>query len=235
MKIALPCWLWPLIWVPTFTFLASAAQVWTGPLTTFTLLSGADPTLPENQDRITPNVWITRGLNMGIYNAKTESGYTRFSSPADTEWAYGTLANYASLAYTNWAGCSGNNPRSMVGQDAVVHLISDDIYLSVRFTDWGVQSAGGFSYLRSTPAPPSPPPPQLGNCHLTGQTLQFEFTNAPGLTFRVLGATNVLVPIANWTMLGTVTDSPPGSGVYLFADPGTATNSERKCYRVIWP
>ena len=235
MKIALPCWLWPLIWVPTFTFLASAAQVWTGPLTSFTLLSGADPTLPENQDRITPNVWITRGLNMGIYNAKTESGYTRFSSPADTEWAYGTLANYASLAYTNWAGCSGNNPRTMVGRDAVVHLISDDIYLSVRFTDWGVQSAGGFSYLRSTPSPPSPPPPQLGNCHVTAQTLQFEFTNTPGLTFRVLGATNVLVPFTNWTVLGTVTDSPPGSGVYRFTDPGTATNSERKCYRVIWP
>ena len=235
MKLVLPCWLWLLIWAPALRFAAPAAQVWTGPLTTFTLLSGADPTLPENQDRITPNVWITRGLNMGIYNAKTESAYTRFSSPADTEWAYGTLANYASLAYTNWAGCSGNNPRSMVGQDAVVHLISDDIYLSIRFTSWGAQSSGGFSYLRSTPAPPPPPPPQLGNCHVTGQTLLFEFTNTPGLTFTVLGATNVSLPIANWVVLGTVTDSPPGSGVYLFEDQGAATNSERKCYRVRYP
>jgi hypothetical protein len=117
----------------------------------------------------------------------------------------------------------------------VLHLISDNIYLSVEFTSWGMAGAGGFSYLRSTPAPPLPPPPQLGQCHVTNQTLQFAFTNTPSLTFTVLGATNVLLPLTNWAVLGTVTDSPPGSGVYLFEDQGAATNSQRKCYRVRYP
>ena len=204
-------------------------------MTSFTLVSGSDPTLAINQDRLTSNVWITRALNQGIYNAKTETFFTRYFSPADTEWSYGQLANYSSLTYTNWEGWNGQHPPSMVGQDAVMHLISDDIYVAVRFTSWGSGGSGGFSYLRSTPAPPPPPPPQLGNCHVTGQTLLFEFTNTPGLTFTVLGATNVSVPIANWVVLGTVTDSPPGSGVYLFEDQGAATNSERKCYRVKYP
>jgi hypothetical protein len=222
-------------WCAAITLAAQAAQVWTGPLTTFTLASDADPTQAVNQDRLTPNVWITRGLNMGIYNARTETGYTRFSSPADTEWAYGTLTNYALLTYTNWAGCSGHNPRSMVGQDAVVHLISDNIYLLVRFTYWGTQSSGGFSYLRSTPAPPSPAPPQLSQCSLAGQGLQFEFTNTPGFTFTVLGSTNVLLPITNWLVLGTVTDTPSGSGFYRYTDVGIITNADRRCYRVRWP
>src|SRR5271169_1045493 len=66
---------------------SKAATVWTGPVTAFTDPAGSDPTLPANQDRLTPNVWITRGLENGIYNAKTETGFTHFFSPADTEWA----------------------------------------------------------------------------------------------------------------------------------------------------
>jgi len=40
----------------------------------------------------------------------------------------------------------------MIGQDAVLHLISDDIYLSIKFTGWG-GAGGSFSYDRSTPTP----------------------------------------------------------------------------------
>lgn len=132
---------------------APAATVWNGPLLTFTEVSGADPTLPANQDRLTTNVWITRGAIQGIYNAALENGYNKadYSSPADTEWAYGALTNYASLHYTTWAAMSGKHPPSMVGKPAVVHLITDDIYLAVTFTSWG-GSSGGFSYQRSTPA-----------------------------------------------------------------------------------
>ncbi|MGA2864219.1 MAG: PQQ-dependent sugar dehydrogenase [Verrucomicrobiota bacterium] len=138
-----------------------AAQVWTGPVTTFTLAAGADPTQAANQDRLTPQVWITRGASAGIYNAKTESVFTRFLSPADTEWAYGTLANHATLTYKDWedwfGGRTGGGPGSTLGRDAVAHLISEDIYVSVIFTSWG-GSGGGFSYQRSTPPPANQPP-----------------------------------------------------------------------------
>jgi hypothetical protein len=66
-----------------------AATIWTGPVTTFTNVVGSDPTFPVNQDRMTPNVWITRGVEQGIYNAKIETGFTHFLSPADTLWAKG--------------------------------------------------------------------------------------------------------------------------------------------------
>ena len=137
-----------------------AATVWNGPLISFTKASGANPSLPANQDRITSLVWITRGTTQGIYNAAQEIRFTHYLSPTNTEWANGTLANYASLNYTNWnrwARGVNPSPPSTVGVDAVVHLIAEDIYLSVRFTSWSAfLSGGGFSYVRSTAPPPTP-------------------------------------------------------------------------------
>jgi glucose/arabinose dehydrogenase len=139
---------------------SEAATVWTGPVTTFTDPAGSDPSLPANQDRLTPNVWITRGLEFGIYNAKTETGFTHFFSPADTEWADGTTANYSSLSYTDWNTWAKNlhgGPPNTVGVNAVVHLISDNIFLDLKLTSWAV-TGGGFSYQRSTPAGANTPP-----------------------------------------------------------------------------
>ena len=136
---------------------AQCAQVWNGPLITFTEPPGADPTQAVNQDRITDNVWITRGSIQGIYNIKLESTFTRFFSPTDTQWAYGSLANYNSLTYNNWETWTGKNPPSSLNQSAVLHLVSEDIYLSIEFLSWGQQGAGGFSYQRST-AIPEPAP-----------------------------------------------------------------------------
>ncbi len=140
-----------------------AATVWTGPTTTFTDAAGADPTQAANQDRLTPNVWITRGTEQGVYNAKTETGFSHFFSPQDTEWADGTTATYASLSYTDWNTWSKSihgGPPSTVGVNAVVHLISDDIYIDVQFTQWG-GPGGGFAYTRSTPPAASNSPPAV--------------------------------------------------------------------------
>jgi hypothetical protein len=127
--------------------------VWNGPDITFNHISGTDPTQPTNQDRLTSDVWITRGATMGIFNAAQETGFTSGVSPADTEWADGTTANYASLSYTNWdywAHTIHGGPPNTVGINAVMHLISDNIYVNVRFTFWEMM-AGGFTYVRSTP------------------------------------------------------------------------------------
>jgi len=142
---------------------AHAATVWDGPTISFTKANYANPLLAENQDRLTANVWITRGTAQGLYNASTESHFTHFLSPAGTEWANGSLENYATLSYTDWNHwATGVNPSppATVGVQAVLHLIADDIYLSVRFTSWsrgapggGPSYGGGFSYLRSTPVP----------------------------------------------------------------------------------
>jgi hypothetical protein len=132
-----------------FAIRTDAATIWNGPPITFSKASGADPTQAANQDRITPQVWITRGSSRGIYNAKSESSYSN-TSPADTEWAYGSTANLASLTFKSWVEWNGRIPPSMVGNDAVLHLISEDIYLDIKFTVWGSR-AGNFTYTRSTP------------------------------------------------------------------------------------
>ena len=130
--------------------------IWNGPDITFNHINGTDPTQPTNQDRLAPDIWITRGASMGIYNVEQEIAFTSGVSPADTEWADGTTANYASLTYTNWdywAHIIHGGPPNTVGINAVVHLISDNIYLNVRFTVWQMMG-GGFTYIRSTPGLP---------------------------------------------------------------------------------
>ena len=142
-----------------FAAAASRAQgiVWTGPTIVFSNAPYSDPTLAANQDRLTAQVWLTRSGSTrntrGIFNALFEGGYTQFTSPAGTEWALGSLADYSTLTYTNWAYCFGGPTylsSTITTTNAVLHLINDDIYLSVQFTFFG-SSGGGFAYERSTP------------------------------------------------------------------------------------
>src|SRR5437867_2232853 len=73
--------------------LLASPELWTGPNITFTKPNNTDWHLAANQDRITFDVWLTRDITQGLFNAATESSYTHFSSPQNTEWSYGTLAN----------------------------------------------------------------------------------------------------------------------------------------------
>ncbi len=137
---------------------APAATVWTGPGIAYAQ-PGTDPTVPTNQDRLTSRVWITRAATAGIFNAVTETFYTKPTSPADTEWAVGPLSDWATLTYSTWESAGSGNPvLTLVGKDLVLHLITDDIYLSVRFTSLGGHGVGGFAYMRSTPAAANLPP-----------------------------------------------------------------------------
>jgi hypothetical protein len=136
-----------------------AQIIWNGPVITFTKAGLADYTLPANQDRITGSTWLTRANTRGLFNIFSETGYTDFVSPANTEWATGTLANYASLTYQTWENWHGSNPPSIVSVPAVVHLISENIYIGITFLSWssgmGV-GGGGFSYQRTTVGVPTP-------------------------------------------------------------------------------
>ena len=152
-------WIVGLLAVCVFGPLSTNAQtLWTNTPISFTNYPGSDPTLPSSQDRMTPNVWLTRDSSRGPFNSRYETTFATYS-PYDTEWANGTTANYASLSYTDWFDWSkGVNPTPIdtVGVHAVLHLISEDIYMDIEFTSWGSHGAGGFSYVRSTP--PNIPP-----------------------------------------------------------------------------
>ena len=132
--------------------IVDALTLWEGANMTFTKSNGADSTLAENQDRITENVWLTRGNQGVLYNAVNEGVANNNSSPAGTEWAQGTFADIASLNFTNFlSACPGNKPPNVVGQPLVLHLIEDDIYIEITITSWARGKVGGFTYQRTTP------------------------------------------------------------------------------------
>ena len=109
--------------------------IWNGPLTTFTQGS-VYPNPPTDRDQLTTSTALTRGVAAGLFNAVSEASFTKFVSPANTEWAVGALSNYATLTYSDWTTTGGGHPViNYPGQQLVVHLISDDIYLSLKFTN----------------------------------------------------------------------------------------------------
>jgi hypothetical protein len=73
------------------------------------------------------------------------------------------------------------------------------------------------------------PPKITGYTTNTTTTLT---TNGSANTATVLTTTNLLLPLTNWTVLGTVTDNPPGQ--FQFTDP-QATNHPLRFYRVRSP
>jgi hypothetical protein len=173
--------------------LMDAATLWNGPLITYNQPS-PDPTQVTNQDRITPDVWLTRATSKGLFNAFYETNATALS-PTNTEWAFGTLTNYASLHYTNWlAWLNGASPTILVGQQVVVHLISDDIYMSIQFTKWIPMGNGGFAYQRSTPTPANLSAASVNNGQFT-----FNYTGDTGISYVVQSSTNLV----NWVSLAT--------------------------------
>ena len=149
---------------------AEASTIWSGDPITFTKAPFTSHLLPQNQDFFTPNVIITRASTKGIFNIAINSAFVGMGasspSPVGTEWAFGTLANTpdpSSLPFGTWGSVHGGGPppggpASLIGQDLVVHLVEDDVFLDLRFTQWGGAGSGSFAYLRSTPPPLEPVP-----------------------------------------------------------------------------
>ena len=103
----------------------------------------------NNQDSITENVIITRGNSGGqIFNIAKENEADKYKSPIGTEWVVGNLNQIDSLVFKDFR--LAVKPQYVVGKKLVLHLIEEDIYLSVEFKSWSSGKKGGFSYERST-------------------------------------------------------------------------------------
>ncbi len=70
------------------------------------------------------------------------------------------------------------------------------------------------------------------SARLPNGAFQFTFTNSPGMSFTVLGTTNLGEPVENWQARGGPVEILPGR--YQFTDPH-ATNSVQWFYRVRSP
>jgi hypothetical protein len=189
-----------------------ALEVWTGPLIEYQQPTPV-PTQASNQDRITPDVWLTRATSKGLFNAFSETNATALS-PANTEWAFGSLTNCTTLHYTNWlAWLNGQSPTTLIGQPAIVHLISDDIYISVEFTVWGAGGSGGFAYQRSTPAPSV-----LSDAMVGGGQFSFNYTTDAGFSYVVQSSSNLV----DWVSLATNTAAASSSFFAESIEPAVA-------------
>ena len=125
------------------------SNIWEGPTVVFSKDDGADFTQESNQDRITSNVWITRGNGGQIFNIAKENSADKLDSPAGTLWSIGSVNNIDNLTFETFRLAVGQ-PKDVVGKNLVLYLVDDDIYLSVKFTSWSQGQKGGFAYERSS-------------------------------------------------------------------------------------
>ncbi|MGO8678169.1 MAG: Ig-like domain-containing protein [Limisphaerales bacterium] len=183
--------------------LGHAATVWTGPTMNFSK-SAATP----SDVIIAGKVVLTRGNNQVLYNTAAGETSAGSSSPADTMWAFGALTNYAKLSYQSLASLrNGDLAGRILNQPMVVHLVNEDIYLSVKFTAWAQHlSGGGFAYTRSTPAVSVEPTVSITSPR-AGAT--FAAPASVGLTASVAGGSVTNVEFfAGGTLLGQATATP---------------------------
>lgn len=129
---------------------ATNYTIWSGPKIEFIKQIDTDPNDAINQDKITSSVLITRGNSGGqIYNVVLENESTKNTSPRGTEWAIGEISNLSNLTFSSFRSAVGS-PKLVVGKRLVLHILEEDVYLSVEFKSWGEGQKGNFSYERST-------------------------------------------------------------------------------------
>jgi DNA-binding beta-propeller fold protein YncE len=76
-------------------------------------------------------------------------------------------------------------------------------------------------------------PPTLTGLQMPGNgVFQFAFTNTPSAAFTVLSTTNLSLPLSNWTVVGTASNTAPGQ--FQFTSQPT-TNDPLRFYRVRSP
>jgi hypothetical protein len=124
---------------------AQADTLWTGPEVDFTQSS------TNLTDVLIPGaVSLTRDYSQWLFNPAAGDTGPGAGTPTDTEWAFGTIDNYLALDYQTFDSYrDGDLADLLVGNPMVVHLINEDIYLSLTFSAWP-QHGGFFAYTRST-------------------------------------------------------------------------------------
>jgi hypothetical protein len=76
-------------------------------------------------------------------------------------------------------------------------------------------------------------PPNLVDVQMLGNgVFQFTFTNTPSASFTVLSTTNLLLPLTNWMVVGTATNTGPG--LFQFTSQPT-TNDPQRFYTIRSP
>lgn len=132
---------------------SDSSTIWNSSPIEFVKQDGADHTLEENQDRITDTVWLTRSNRGGIFNIVTQTSFSN-PGPEGTKWAIGTTDNLEELNFVDWRDIMGRSQgANLLSNDLVLHILEENIYIDIKFTQWSVGNQGGqggFAYTRAT-------------------------------------------------------------------------------------
>jgi len=125
-------------------------NVWDEDIVLFEKMDNTPTTSTSNQDRITDNVWITRGTSGGqIFNIRVESEFNKQNSPVGTTWARGSASNASNLVFGKFKEVVKTD-STIIGKELVMYLEEDDIYVDLVFTKWSAGKKGGFAYERGS-------------------------------------------------------------------------------------
>lgn len=160
--------------LPCLTTSTRASTFWNGANTNYT-----EPSAGAADVLVAGKVGVERSTRLWLYNSFVDGG-AGTGTPSDTAWAVGSASMVGNLTTANVTGLTFM-PFSSVrttAQDTfgdvgsyllnggpgggpitfVVHLLNEDIYMTVTFKSWGISDGGGFAYTRSTPSVVAPPP-----------------------------------------------------------------------------
>lgn len=137
--------------------------------------------------------------------------------PSNSGWLPATglflpIASYTGLFSTIGTNYGGNGVSSFALPDLRGRMAAS---VGNSFSNLGVAFDQASVTLTANTIPSHthalPVPPQLTNLRRFGNgAFEFWFTNIPNNTFTVLSATNVGLPIGDWTTLGTLTNFTAG-------------------------
>ncbi len=200
------------------TSLSQAATLWTGPNIGFFHQQGGPP------DPIIPAVALSRLAGGLLFNtAAGETFSNGSSSPTDTMWAFGTLANYSNLTYVTFPSFrNGDTAANILNKPMVLHLTNEDIYIAVTFTNWtqhGIQTGvGSFGYTRSTAPAVTPPSVLLSSPQISNGQFIFSYNATPGSNYVVQSSST----LSNWISLSTNTAAGSTVSVTNPVGPGAS-------------
>lgn len=128
----------------SFSFASVAQTIWNTGNVNFS------QTAAGQYDAITPQTHLGRTTVLNNFVCQNVSGGQSCSfNVCNTQWAYGSIANWNTLTYNNLYTVNGCTPPDMIGRPMVLHLLSENIYLQVTFNSWTAGSPS-FSYTRTT-------------------------------------------------------------------------------------
>ena len=116
---------------------------------TFTKNANTDPSLKENQDRISDKVWLTRGNQYGIYNAYDQTS-AKNQPTSGIELALGNFEELSQLNFETISQWGKKFKGNWLNKNLVLKLTETNEYYSFIMTSW--EKRGGFSYTRSSTA-----------------------------------------------------------------------------------